>query len=221
MTKTTVSQTTPNDAMRIPPPRMKAMTRQPTVGKKIIANRLSDNRAVDLNSFGDRICILGPSSSGKSTLAVAIGRSTGLPVIHLDQYRHAPESHWEPRTDEEFAALHDQAVNTDRWIIEGNYSKLMASRFERASGFILLDSSAGTSLIRYLKRTTSNSERYGGIDGVRDRLSWSMIRWILSRDPREGRGQYRARFDDSTMPKAFLRSRGELNAFYEAFGLKR
>lgn len=50
-----------------------------------------------LEDLGQRICILGPSNSGKSTLASAIGRKCGLTVIHLDQLYHRPGTDWEPR----------------------------------------------------------------------------------------------------------------------------
>ncbi|WP_313442401.1 hypothetical protein [Brevundimonas sp.] len=41
-----------------------------------------------LAELGPRICIMGPSNSGKSTLAVAIGDAKGLEVVHLDRLRH-------------------------------------------------------------------------------------------------------------------------------------
>jgi adenylate kinase family enzyme len=67
--------------------------------------------------------VIGPSTSGKSTLAAAIGHSRGLPVVHLDQYRHRPRTAWVERPDDEFAALHGEAVRGERWVIEGNNSR--------------------------------------------------------------------------------------------------
>ena len=37
---------------------------------------------MNLSDLGDRICILGPSNSGKSTLADAIARKRGLEPVH-------------------------------------------------------------------------------------------------------------------------------------------
>lgn len=48
--------------------------------------------APTLDRLGPRICILGPSNSGKSTLALAIRAARGLPVVHLDLPR--PVSLW-------------------------------------------------------------------------------------------------------------------------------
>ena len=122
-----------------------------------------------LASLGRRICILGPSNSGKSTLAAALGVQMGLPVIHLDQLHHQPGSDWVPRPADEFTALHDAALAGDEWVIEGNYSRLFAARFARATGIILLDLSTPLSLWRYARRTlferhSPGVRRYLGAD---------------------------------------------------------
>lgn len=71
------------------------------------------NSALTLEALGPRICIIGPSNSGKSTLAEAIYRKTNLPVIHLDQLHHLPNSQWIPRASEAFRRLHADAVRND------------------------------------------------------------------------------------------------------------
>ncbi|MFQ1682408.1 AAA family ATPase, partial [Pantoea dispersa] len=48
-------------------------------------------------NLGPRICIMGPSNSGKSTLAKAIASKTSFPLIHLDQLHHLPDTKWVPR----------------------------------------------------------------------------------------------------------------------------
>lgn len=61
-----------------------------------------------LSDFGDRICILGPSNSGKSTLADAIARKRGLTPIHLDLLFHLPNTDWLQRPRDEFIACMTQ-----------------------------------------------------------------------------------------------------------------
>lgn len=56
------------------------------------------------SELGDRICILGPSNSGKSTLADAIARKRHLSTVHLDQLFHLPNTDWEARPRDEFIA---------------------------------------------------------------------------------------------------------------------
>ena len=74
---------------------------------------------MQLAEFGQRICILGPSNSGKSTLAAAVARKLGLPVVHLDQLHHLPDTDWQPRPRSEFVALHDAAIAGERWVMDG------------------------------------------------------------------------------------------------------
>src|SRR5690349_4838405 len=91
-----------------------------------------------LDDFGRRIMICGPSNSGKSTLAAALGRKLGIDVVHLDLLRHLPNTNWVQRPDDEFARLHDEAIRGAGWAMDGNYSRLMPGRRERATGIILL-----------------------------------------------------------------------------------
>jgi len=170
---------------------------------------------VTLDEFGDRICIMGPSNSGKSTLAAAIGAARCVPVVHLDQYRHRPATQWEVRPDDEFRELHDAAIAGDRWVIDGNYSALLPQRLGRASGLILLDANLVASLTRYVRRSSGATKRVGGLDGVTDRVSWEMIRFILG-PGQANRRRYRETFDQSQIPKVFLANRRALERFYVA-----
>jgi adenylate kinase family enzyme len=150
-----------------------------------------------LDDLGPRICVLGPSNSGKSTLAAAIGAARHLSIVHLDQYRHRPGTQWELRPDDEFASLHASAIAAERWIVEGNYSTLLPARLQRATGLIVLEASAPASLGRYLRRTLRDHERIGG------------------------RARYAVLFQESRLPKIRLPSRRALQRFYRDEGLVR
>lgn len=169
-------------------------------------------------TLGRRICIAGPSNGGKSTLAAALGRKLGIPVIHLDQFRHLPNSDWVQRSDAEFVALHDAAVATEAWVIDGNYSQLAASRFARASFIILLGSDRWSAFFRYLRRTLFQRDRAGSLDGAQDSLKWEMVRWILIAQPKR-RAAYEQRLRATGLPMLHLRSFPELRRLYEAWGL--
>lgn len=165
-----------------------------------------------LDELGPRICIMGPSNSGKSTLAVAIAAARGLVAVHLDQLHHLPHTDWLPRPAAEFAALHDAAVRGPRWVIEGNYSRLLPGRLERATGFILLDVPTVVSLWRYLRRCWSGRARHGALEGGPDRVKWEMIRYIAG-TARANRAAYRRRFDGIALPKVRLGSAQAVAAF--------
>ncbi|TPW33060.1 AAA family ATPase [Martelella alba] len=172
-----------------------------------------------LKSLGERIVILGPSNAGKSTLAVALSRKLDLRVIHLDQLRHLPHTDWQQRSDDEFAALHDAAILGDRWIIEGNYTRLMPQRLDRATGAILLTSSRWLRLWRYFKRTLINrADRAGHLDGAKDSVKWAMIDWVMVKS-RNSDKRYAAILHDSGMPLVECRSARALAALYRDWDL--
>ena len=172
------------------------------------------------DDLGPRICIMGPSNSGKSTLATAIGRARGLAPIHLDQLHHQPNTDWQPRPDDEFIALHDEALLGASWITDGNYSRCLPQRLARATGLILLDISTATSLLRYLRRSWFERDRPGGLEGGRDRVRWPMIRHIAV-TTRKNRRPYKEMFDRISLPKIRLATAREIARFYRSEGLDR
>ena len=175
---------------------------------------------MSLEELGLRICVVGPSVSGKSTLACAIGRARGLPVIHLDQLFHRPNTDWQPRPESEFIALHDEAIQGDRWVIDGSYSRCLPQRLERATGLILLDTSTPTSLFRYFRRSWFEQSRRGALEGCSDRVKLEMIRQIAVAD-RANRRRYQEMFECVHLPKVKLMTVLEQACFYRSAGLDR
>jgi adenylate kinase family enzyme len=173
-----------------------------------------------LTELGERFCILGPSNSGKSTLADAIARKRGLKVVHLDQLHHLPNTDWRPRPAEEFLALHDQAIVGDRWVIDGNYSNCFPQRFQRATGVILLDISTVASLFRYVRRTVFNGKRAGALEGGQDSLKMEMFHFLAVVTP-QNRKRYAHVYSELHIPKVYLPSIRAINACYKDWGLER
>ena len=175
---------------------------------------------LDLHTLGKRIILLGPSNAGKSTLALALSDKLGVPVVHLDQLQHLPDTDWQPRPEEEFKQLHDDAICADAWVMDGNYSRLMPQRFERATGAILITSNRWVRLARYLKRTMINaSARAGHLDGGRDRVTWRMIDWILFKTPNNA-AKYASAIQRAGIPAVECHSIEELKALYRLWGLR-
>jgi len=173
-----------------------------------------------LDDLGPRICIMGPSNSGKSTLATAIARARNLQLIHLDQLFHRPNTDWEARPTEEFIALHDKALSGERWVMDGNYSRCLPQRLARATGVILLDTSTTVSLYRYFRRCWFEQNRLGGLEGNQDSVKWSMIHHIAI-ITRANRKRYDALFDSISLPKVRLSTPAALAAFYQSEQLQR
>lgn len=173
-----------------------------------------------LDDLGPRICILGPSSSGKSTLATAIARSRCLTPIHIDQLYHLPNTDWKPRPAEDFLHLYSDALDGDRWVMDGNYPRCLPQRLERATGVILLSVPVGISVLRYLRRSWFERGRIGGLDGGKDSVKLKMIINIAI-TTHLNRRRYRWMFDAYDLPQIWLKGPRALAAFYEEEGLTR
>ncbi|MDX7998963.1 AAA family ATPase [Xenorhabdus sp. Reich] len=160
---------------------------------------------MQLSDLGNRICIMGPSNSGKSTLANAISRKCGFKAIHLDQLFHLPNTNWQERSADEFILLHDMAIEQESWIIDGNYKRCLPQRLARATGVILLDISTSSSLLRYTYRTLFQHYRHGGLEGNKDSIKWKMIHHITVVTP-TSRKRHAALFERLELPKIKLSS---------------
>ncbi|WCT54708.1 AAA family ATPase [Paenibacillus kyungheensis] len=94
----------------------------------------------------DRVIVIGCSGSGKSTLSQKLHKILQLPIIHLDRYywQATEQGAWDQKVTE-FAL-------TDRWIIDGNYSRTLDIRIERADVIVFLDMPRWLCMYRIVKR---------------------------------------------------------------------
>ncbi len=173
-----------------------------------------------LSALGQRIMVMGPSNAGKSTLATALGRRLDLPIVHLDQLNHLPNTDWVPRPKEEFTALHDQAIHEESWVMDGNYSRLIPKRFERATSVILITSNHWLRLARYFKRTLAHpTARLGNLEGGQERLKWMMIDWILFKTPRNAK-RYAQMIEATSLPAIHCKTAKDLTSLYSYWDLQ-
>jgi adenylate kinase family enzyme len=124
----------------------------------------------------DRIAIIGCGGSGKTTLARRLGAALDTPVTHLDVVYYDGE--WNALPMEEFAALQENLVAAERWVIDGNYASTLPIRLKRADTVIFLD----LSLIACLRGIAQRRLRHGGGQddqtGVYDRITWDFIKYV-------------------------------------------
>ena len=75
-----------------------------------------------------RAIVIGCPGAGKSTFARKLKDKTGLPLYYLDRIFHKPDR--TTVTREEFDQELQTILQTDRWIIDGNYRRTLPLRFE-------------------------------------------------------------------------------------------
>lgn len=85
----------------------------------------------------DRALVIGCPGAGKSTFARALQDRTGLPLHYLDRIWHKPDGSSVSRA--EFDERLSATLAQDRWIIDGNYQRTLATRLERCDTVFLLD----------------------------------------------------------------------------------
>ena len=85
-----------------------------------------------------RVMIIGFSGAGKSTLARFIANKIGTTPTHLDSLHWLPG--WVENTPEIESETLQNVLNQDKWVIDGNYSKVLYDkRLELADTIIILD----------------------------------------------------------------------------------
>ncbi len=105
--------------------------------------------------------------------------------------------------------------------MEGNYSRLMPARLERATGIVLLGANRWANLVRYVRRSLFETQRAGYLEGARDRgVKWSMMHWILVVSP-NNLEHYRKELPVAGLPIVEVTNMRELNRLYAEWGLSR
>ena len=85
----------------------------------------------------NRILVLGCSGSGKSTFAKKLAARTGLPLVHLDNiWWKADRTHI---SREEFDLRLAEVLQSEKWIVDGDYSRTYEPRIAACDTVIFLD----------------------------------------------------------------------------------
>jgi len=98
----------------------------------------------------NRVCVIGVSASGKTTLASALAKRMQCDHIELDALYH--ESNWKDASREDFRARANARMEAERWVCDGYYAN-WAGHFDRADLIIWLDYPFRIVLRRVLLRT--------------------------------------------------------------------
>ncbi|MBD1918479.1 MULTISPECIES: AAA family ATPase [Cyanophyceae] len=102
-----------------------------------------------------RISIVGPTGSGKTTLARQVAQRCLLSHVELDALQWEPN--WTPAEPQVFRDRVTAALSGDRWVVDGNYSAVRDIVWGRDDTVVFLDYPFGLVMGRLLRRTWRRS----------------------------------------------------------------
>lgn len=85
----------------------------------------------------NRIIVIGSPGSGKSTFSRRLAEQTGLPLHHLDMIKHRPDR--TTISSEGFDKRLKAVLETESWIIDGNYQRTIEIRLQYCDTVFLFD----------------------------------------------------------------------------------
>ena len=168
-----------------------------------------------------RINLIGTSGSGKSTLAKRLAVTLGLPYVELDQVYWKPD--WGEPSDEDFARDIRQIVEQERWVLDGNYSRMQPVKWQHVQMILWVDMSFLRTMLQITQRSVRRAANRQELwEGTGNRESFarsfasreSVILWALTSFRRNRRRYARLMSDPEWghVTRLRLRSRSDCNA---------
>lgn len=132
-----------------------------------------------------RIMIFGRPGSGKSTFALELSQKLRLPLYHIDRYFYT--HNWVERNYEEFLHIQRELVAQDQWIIDGNATKSLEMRYQRAD-IVLYFCYPRLKALWYILKRRFFSKKDSRIDdraeGCHENMRWSLIKYLWTYEDR-------------------------------------
>ena len=104
-----------------------------------------------------RVSVVGNAGAGKTTLAGSLAGALGGEFLELDSIYH--QADWVPLSTDEFRRRVSAMVAGQRWVVDGNYSRVRDLVWARADTVVWLDLPRRTVMRRVIWRTL---RRVGG-----------------------------------------------------------
>lgn len=122
-----------------------------------------------------KISIIGSGGAGKSTLARALGRKTGIPTYHLDALFWQPG--WIETERGQWRSMQEDLCSQEAWILDGT----MDIRLKHSDTIIFLDINRFICLARVIWRNVRSygKTRLDMAPGCTEHFDPKFIKWIL------------------------------------------
>ena len=162
----------------------------------------------------NKVCIIGGSGTGKTTLTKNLGKELNLPVYHIDGIHHL--KNWKIRDKDERDQIIGEIIQKKKWIIDGTYRSTLEQRVKEADIIICLDYSSFAQIkgvvFRYIKNRGKEKEE---IPGCREKLTLKFLFWVLNwrRTRRNDIMELLNKIDSNKIYR--FKNRRQLNKWYE------
>jgi adenylate kinase family enzyme len=123
-----------------------------------------------------RIAIVGPPGSGKTTMARQVSERTGIEVVNLDCSFFGPG--WDEMSSDEWRATHKRLLSREAWIMDGTYTDTIDDRLAAADTVITLEFSRWRCLVRVLRRILRHYGQDVQAPGCPEKLSLEFLRYV-------------------------------------------
>ncbi len=122
-----------------------------------------------------KVIVIGCSGAGKSTFARRLKNETGLPLYHLDLIWHKADRTTVSR--EEFDDALERIMQTDAWIIDGNYGRTLERRIAMCDTVFFLNMPTEVCLAGAEARI---GKKRDDMPWIEESFDESFREWILS-----------------------------------------
>ncbi|MCJ7726126.1 MAG: hypothetical protein MUP76_07045 [Acidimicrobiia bacterium] len=168
-----------------------------------------------------RISVVGPTGSGKTTVAARIGEALGIPVVELDAIHWGPG--WTPVDRDHMRAEVAAMIAGDRWVVDGNYRSMVQDLVWAAADTVVwLDLPFRSNARQLLGRTrrrvagrealwNGNRESLRAAVFSRDSLLWWLVKTYRKTRDRHARDMASGEYPHLTWVR--LRSRTQAEAW--------
>ena len=171
-----------------------------------------------------RVSIVGTPGSGKTTIGRRLATSLNVPFVELDAIFHQPG--WAELSRDAFRARVRDVVETDGWVVDGNYSAVQDLIWQGGDTVVWLDLPRRVVMLRVVARTLRraitrerlwNGNREPFTNFYRLDPEKNIIRWTWVKHPEYVKRYGTATRDPANAHLDFVRlaSQAEIDAFVD------